>query len=440
MFKAAEIQDAFRYMQKGAHIGRIGISVRDPSTDTNQDFTVAKKPRQLKLQRGASYLLVGGLGGLGRAIAAWMAEAGAEEIIFMARSAGVHPDHHLFAEELLSMGCAAKFVKGDVTRAEDVDKAFKACTYPLKGIHQMTLVLRDQSFPKMSFEDWHRCVAPKVTGTWNLHNATVAAGISLDFFVLFSSICGAVGQHGQSNYASANTFLSSMAHYRNRLGLAASVVDIGAVQGLGVVELIENMGRTLKSVGFTPINEAQLLDSMLIAMMPPANHLDQTLSSDRSRFVAPYTLTLGLSADALSGSASHRVVWRNDRRMAVYHNYKRSQGKGSSAANEVLKTLLDSAKDDVSTLKAPGVAQVVAMEIGKKLFDLLLKEHDDLNIMLPLVDLGLDSLVAIELRAWWKQAFKFDISTLEMLGMGSLEALGQHAVEALYAIYTESKA
>ena len=90
-------------------------------------------------------------------------------------------------------------------------------------------------------------------------------------------------------------------------------------------------------------------------------------------------------------------------------------------------------------LKLPETAKLLATEIGKKLFDLLLKPHENLNIALPLLDLGLDSLVAIELRSWWKQVLKFDISVLEMLGMGSLEALGQHAAEGLYATYTESK-
>ena len=166
MFKATEVQDAFRYMQKGTHIGRIGISLRDSSEEAGQNFTMAKKARRLKMQSSGSYILVGGLGGLGRAIAAWMAEAGAQEIIFMARSAGTDPEHHVFAEELLSMGCTAKFVRGDVTKLEDVDKALKTCSLPLKGIHQMSLALRDQSFPKMTFDDWARCVAPKVTGTW----------------------------------------------------------------------------------------------------------------------------------------------------------------------------------------------------------------------------------------------------------------------------------
>lgn len=444
MFKAMEIQDAFRFMQKGTHIGRIGISIRDPIKKEEQDFDVAKKVRDLTIAPRTSYILVGGLGGLGRAIAVWMADAGAEEIVFMARSAGLDPDHHVFANELLSMGCAAKFVKGDVTKPEDVDRCLKACTLPLKGVHQMTLVLRDQAFPKMTFDEWNATTAPKVTGTWNLHNATIAAGITLDFFVLFSSVSGVVGQHGQSNYASANTFLSSMAHYRNGLGLAASVIDIGAVQGIGVVEHIKNMTSTLKSVGFTPLVEAQLLDAMLIAMSGLANDDgDNKRSSSSSRVTAPYSVTLGLSASSLNGSASQRVIWRDDRRMAIYHNYKRDGSggtSGSSGANEELKSLLAASRDDASVLKTADAARLLAVEIGRKLFDLLLKSHDDLNVALPLIDLGLDSLVAIELRGWWKQVLKFDISVLEMLGMGSLEALGQHAADGLYNMYSESKA
>ncbi|KAI1764150.1 fatty acid synthase S-acetyltransferase [Hypoxylon sp. FL1150] len=445
MFKAAEIQDAFRFMQKGTHIGRIGVSIREP-IKKEQDFDVARKVRHLTIAPRTSYLLVGGLGGLGRAIAAWMADAGAEEIVFLARSAGVDPEHQVFANELLSMGCTAKFVAGDVTKPEDVDRCLRSCTLPLKGIHQMTVVLRDQAFPKMTFDEWNATVAPKVAGTWNLHNATIAAGITLDFFVLFSSMSGVVGQHGQSNYASANTFLSSMAHYRNSLGLVASVVDIGGVQGLGVVEHIKSMTSTLRSVGFGLLVEAQLLDAMLIAMSGPANLKgDDKSSSSSSKTIitAPYSITLGLSANTLTGSSAQRVIWRNDRRMAIYHNYKQDgsgAASGSSGANEELKNLLVASRDDSSVLKTADAARLLAVEIGRKLFDLLLKPHDNLNIALPLIDLGLDSLVAIELRSWWKQVLKLDISVLEMLGMGSLEALGQHAAKSLYHLYSESKA
>ncbi|KAI4255784.1 MAG: hypothetical protein L6R42_006560, partial [Xanthoria sp. 1 TBL-2021] len=96
------------------------------------------------------------------------------------------------------------------------------------------------------------------------------------------------------------------------------------------------------------------------------------------------------------------------------------------------------AKADSSTLKSAETVAFLAHEIGKKLFSLLMKPEEDLDASLSLVDLGMDSLVGIELCAWWKQVFGFKISVLEMLGKGTLEALGEHAAEGLVlAIHAE---
>ena len=122
--------------------------------------------------------------------------------------------------------------------------------------------------------------------------------------------------------------------------------------------------------------------------------------------------------------------------MAAYHN---TVGGSTStvASNETLKTYLTSAKADPSILKTAEASNLFAIEIRRKVFDLLLKPEEDLNTAWTLVDLGLDSLVALELRAWWKQVFSFDISVLEMLGMGSLDALGKHVAESLLRIAME---
>jgi aryl carrier-like protein len=116
--------------------------------------------------------------------------------------------------------------------------------------------------------------------------------------------------------------------------------------------------------------------------------------------------------------------------MAAYHNIATDNSAAGPSA-ETLKSHLALAKSNLSLLKSAETSSLFATEIGKKLFDMLLRPYDELNTALPLTDLGLDSLVALELRAWWKQVFGMDITVLEMFGMGSLDALGQHAADSL---------
>lgn len=110
--------------------------------------------------------------------------------------------------------------------------------------------------------------------------------------------------------------------------------------------------------------------------------------------------------------------------MEVYHNTGGDSEGGGGASAEVPKALISSAKEEPSLLKSPETAGTLAMEIGKKLCDLLLQLYDDINLKLPLGNLGLDSLVALELRVWWKQVFAFDVTSFGNVGMASLLALG----------------
>ena len=106
----------------------------------------------------------------------------------------------------------------------DVEKAISASPAPLKGIFNLSM-LQDGSLLAMSLTDWKAATQPKVQGTWNLHAAS--QDTDLDFFVLFSSMCGIMGMPGQANYSAGNTFMDAFVQCRHSQSLPASIIDVG---------------------------------------------------------------------------------------------------------------------------------------------------------------------------------------------------------------------
>lgn len=138
LFQAEQIVEAFRYMQAGTHIGKIVVEVPSDATQlptTNVKITVSFRPN-------ASYLLVGGLGGVGKSISTWMAEEGARELVFLSRTAGRSIEDETFIRELEAQDCRVICVQGSVAEVADVKRAVAACTLPLVGVLQMAVSLQ----------------------------------------------------------------------------------------------------------------------------------------------------------------------------------------------------------------------------------------------------------------------------------------------------------
>lgn len=125
-------------MQAGRHIGKIIITMPDDPIDLG---SVPGKP-SITLRPDRSYLLVGGLGGLGRAVASWMVELGARQLIFLSRSAGQLPETVQFAAELRSQGCEVQLITGSVSETDDVHNAVNAATMPVAGVINMSMILK----------------------------------------------------------------------------------------------------------------------------------------------------------------------------------------------------------------------------------------------------------------------------------------------------------
>jgi hypothetical protein len=141
IFHASEIADSFRYMQKGVHMGKIVIQMPEDPTELLSTPVV----RDLDLRPDASYLLVGGLGGLGRAITTWMVERGARRFVFLSRSADSQA-HRAFLNELETQGCSTQIFSGSVSNLADVVNTVQNTSKPIAGVIQMSMVLRVSIF------------------------------------------------------------------------------------------------------------------------------------------------------------------------------------------------------------------------------------------------------------------------------------------------------
>lgn len=138
LFEGTQIIDAFRYMQKGQHIGKIVVTM--PENPETLEETATKE--KLALRSESSYLLVGGLGGLGRAISTWMVEHGARNLVYLSRSAGKSLEDESFFHELEAQGCLVQCFPGSVTNLDDVKHAVSNATMPIAGVMQMSMVLK----------------------------------------------------------------------------------------------------------------------------------------------------------------------------------------------------------------------------------------------------------------------------------------------------------
>ncbi|MCJ1472284.1 hypothetical protein MMC13_000931 [Lambiella insularis] len=248
-YSMGDLTKAFRLVQTGKHTGKIVLS-------TKPDGEVKVCPRMAETTRlscDASYLLVGGVGGLGRSIAHWLIDHGAKNQVLLSRSAGNVGKSGSFVEELREAGCRVKAISCDVSIAGHLAQAVRDCEKdlpPIRGVIQGAMVLQDSVFEHMTLDDWQTCIGPKVYGTRNLHVQWSQPG-SLDFFIILSSFSGVLGIESQANYAAGSAYQNALAHRRQARGLLGVSLDLGAVKGVGYVAETAGVADRMRTTGET---------------------------------------------------------------------------------------------------------------------------------------------------------------------------------------------
>ncbi|KAJ0427166.1 hypothetical protein BJY00DRAFT_307147 [Aspergillus carlsbadensis] len=487
VFPAGSLVDAFRHLQNSEqqkqHLTKTVIAIPEDTTL----LRASPSRRHLILRPDRAYLFVGGLGGLGRSVSTWLAEHGARHLIFLSPSAGTVRDDDPLLVELAAIGCKTTRVPGSVTNIADVHTAITAAGIPIAGVLNASMALADTSFTEMTFATWTKAVAPKVRGTWNLHDALISLQPEqkLDFFFLFSSISAAGGQWGQANYNAGNTFLDAFVGYRRGLGLCAAAVNVGVMRDVGYLsqsgnaELLEALRATAQYLN----TEGELLDVLELAMLrsiPEQSggagcgggsisqdglglHSMTTSGSQNTRY--SYTnhsqICMGMRSTLPMDAPGNRTVWRGDPRMLVYRNVEDHRDPSSSASStgtgseQVLAQFLREASADLALLKASKTAVVLANAIGRTLAGFSgsgsgsgstasdpatddargTANQEAIDIDASLSSSGIDSLVSMELRNWIRRKIGVEISVLEIVRADCVRELGVVAQRRLVEKY-----
>ena len=278
----------------------------------------------------------------------------------------------------------------------------------------------------MTYEDWQTVLAPKVQGTWNLHETLKAE--NLDFFIMFSSLSGIVGQSGQANYAAANTFLDAFQRYRHHLRLSACVIDIGVVEDVGYVSQNPAILQQFRTINAQTISEQALLEALENAIVQ-----SDRKSPSPSGTTNPNQIIIGLGSRTSILDPQSRCTWKRDVRMSVYRNSEATASFATTEGNEPLKVFLSAIAANPSLLADTSSLDFLSQEIGACLCSFVQTPVEELNVTRSLAAMGVDSLLAIELRNWWRQALGLEVTTLEILGSDNVNELGKIAIEGLKA-------
>jgi len=399
--------EAFRHMARAEHIGKIAIEAADDSIEV----------QQFSLRNDATYLVTGGLGGLGMKVAGWLADKGAGHIVLVGRS-GPQPEVETALEELRQAGVDVVARRCDVasrSKVADLLADLNKSLPPLKGVLHLAGVLDDGLLRDLTRERFDRVMAAKAYGAWHLHELT--RDRSLDLFVLFSSVATLLGSPGQGNYAAANAFLDALAHYRRRHNLPALSVNWGSWSEVGMAaRLKETEGDRWAAAGIGWIEPEKGLET-----------LEQLLVEDRTQAgVMPIDWGKFFEQIPVGSEPPWLTDLAREARSAAPQAHS-----GPPVLAEKLQGVTPGERLEVAvTSLQQQAARVLAMDDGSL--------PDPRR---PLNELGFDSLTAVEFCNRVGRTIAKSINPMILFDYPTLESLAVHVVVELLQLecQTESK-
>jgi myxalamid-type polyketide synthase MxaE and MxaD len=326
----------------------------------------------LTFKSTATYLVTGGLGGLGLECARWMAEHGAKHLALVSRR-DLDEDSRQKISRIEKTGANVRVLKADVTNETQVKEVLAEIDKtmpPLRGVVNAAGVLDDGMVHTQTWEQFSRVLKPKVRGSFLLHLHT--RELPLEFFLLFSSAASMFGSAGQANHAAANSFLDTLAHHRKSIGLPALSINWGPWSEVGEAAA-RNVGERLSSLGIDSIEPEQGL-RVLEMIFKHSSAQVGVIPIDWKKWKQ---LFLGANTPPLMSELRLEPAGLPT---------KRSASRNPKLKEEFLATEPDKRQAFLETYLAREAARVLRMDVSR------------LDLRQPLSELGIDSIMTVELR------------------------------------------
>jgi NAD(P)-dependent dehydrogenase (short-subunit alcohol dehydrogenase family) len=442
-FDISELESALLYFSQGKHIGKVVVTYEDEESMVQVRSPILRRDRSVqnadkmqmtppkpsaKFDASALYILVGGLGGFGRGILQWMIAKGARNLAVWSRSGKAAPEAEALLSEYRHAGVNISIERCDITDMASVQSAVAIAdgqAYPLKGVVHAAITFCDQAFEMLSYDQWRLGLSAKVTGTENLHNATL--GHDLDFFVMTSSYEAVVALPTQAAYCAANSFQDAFARHRRAMGLPATAVALGLITEIGDAgqrDITRLMIDRNNLYGTGELGSLRLLEAAFMDV-PVLDKASDTFERDwaHSDYLAGAQITTCLEpvklAEMLKKNGTTRGVprWTVDLKfshiMQAVNDLMTSdeaapsgpsQNETSSGVDAALKTgSIDMARDLLVVATKERIAGLLRIPI------------EGIEAEKSVAAYGVDSLIAVELRSWFVTSFQSTVPLLRLL-------------------------
>ncbi len=405
-FSYGQVERAFRLMQLGRHTGKIVLVPDDDEAVMVAPPAFSPTARCSRPTRRICWLA----GSAGSALL-WpsgCSSGGARRFDFLSRSGDQKDYARKTVAWLRSKGAEVVVHRGDVGKLTDVEAVVRQVGPSLAGVFHIAVVLQDAMIRSLSVEQLQTGLRTKCAGAWNLHVATKA--LPLDFFVCWSSVSAICGNKGQGAYVAANAYMDALVRWRRGQGLVGTAMNLGAVPTRGLVAENEQIRKSLDRNKLDILTEQELM-----FLVEEAVVLDGPSAGTDDKGLDWHQLIVGVNTQQPDVWWAERSVFRT-----LYANRAYGAGAGSGGRANGEASLSSRLAAAVTTDEKAAVLQGAFIQ---KVATVLGTPSESIVETNPLSFYGLDSIVAVEFRKWFKEAADVDLSLFDILGAKSIRGL-----------------